>query len=90
MIRRFLVPVALISFAAAASAQQQPPTITQMQQLNNGMASTMQFLGALKGTIEQQSSTIDAYQAELARVTKERDEAVKERDALKAKEPAKN
>jgi maltose-binding protein MalE len=85
---RFLVPALL--FAAPALAQtQQPPTITQMQQLNNGMASTMQFMGAVKSTIEQQSALIDAYKDELAKVTKERDDAIKERDALKPKEPDK-
>lgn len=88
MIRfRFLVPALFLALPAFA---QEPPTITQAQQLNNGMASTMQFLGAVKSTIEQQSMWIDTLKTELAKVTKERDEAVKERDALKPKEPAKN
>lgn len=84
---RILVP-AFIALAVPAAAQtQQPPTITQMQQLNNGMASTMQFLGAVKSTIEQQSAMIQSFQEELAKVGKERDDAVKERDALKKANP---
>lgn len=84
---RILVPVTALLLATPALAQQQPPTITQIQQLNNGIASTMQFMGAVKGTIEQQNTMIEAYQAELAKVTKERDDAIKERDALKPKDP---
>lgn len=83
---RILVPVTALLLATPALAQQ-PPTITQIQQLNNGIASTMQFMGAVKGTIEQQNTMIEAYQAELAKVTKERDDAIKERDALKPKDP---
>lgn len=78
---RFLVP-ALLLLAVPASAQ--TPTVTEAQQVNNGIASTMQFLSALKNTIEQKDAYIDAYKAELAKVTKERDDVTKERDALKA------
>ena len=85
---RFMVPALLFAVPAYAQQAQQPPTITQMQQLNNGIAATTQFLGALKSTVEQQSSMIEAYQTELAKVTKERDEAVKERDALKPRTEA--
>lgn len=86
---RFLVP-ALLLLSVPAFAQTQPPTVTEAQQVNNGIASTMQFLSALKNTIEQKDAYLDAYKAELAKVTKERDDVTKERDALKtAAEPHK-
>lgn len=68
---RFLVPALFVALPAYA---QQAPEITQMQQVNNGIASTTQFLGAMKSTIEVQSTMLSNLQTQLATVTKERDE----------------
>jgi hypothetical protein len=79
---RLLVPVAIL-LATPAFAQTNPPTITEAQQVNNGIASTVQFLSALKNSMEQKDALIEAYKTEYAKVVKERDDAIKERDALK-------
>ena len=80
---RFLVPVTAVLLGAPAFAQTTPPTITEAQQVNNGIASTVQFLSALKNSMEQKDALIEAYKTEYAKVVKERDDAIKERDALK-------
>jgi hypothetical protein len=86
---RFLVPVAIL-LATPAFAQTNPPTITEAQQVNNGIASTVQFLSALKNSMEQKDALIEAYKTEYAKVVKERDDAIKERDdAIKERDALK-
>lgn len=63
---RILVPALL--FAIPAFAQTQPPVVSEAQMFNNGMAQTMQFLSAVKGTSDQKDAKLTLYEKAFSKI----------------------
>lgn len=64
---RILVPALL--FAIPAFAQTQPPVVSEAQMVNNGITQTVQFLSALKGSIDARDAKIAQYDKAFTKIS---------------------
>ena len=67
--KRFLIPAILFTFPAyAQTVSAQPPVVSETQMVNNGITQTMQFLSALKGSLDARDAKIALYDKAFAKI----------------------